>query len=410
MIIYRSLVVLLLPLFFIYTLKRSFGDGDRRYFFQRSGWGLPRYTDRPLWLHCASVGEVRAVASLIHAILENYPGIPVVVSTVTPTGAEMVKKILPDDISHIYLPFDLTASVKRFVSRINPRAALIMETELWPNLFAEMGRQKIPLVIINGRLSNKTLNASNWMKAAYRNSLANVRRVLARNQSDGDGFIALGMEPDRVDVLGNLKFASQADPVKKQSSEFPRPYWLAASTHEGEERLLAEIQRSMETPWLLVIAPRHPERSAAIQAQLKSLGVMYSVRSKKEPVTAVTQVYLADTLGEMPWLMKFSQLVFMGGSLVPVGGHNLLEPAALGCPIVTGSRLDNFEQEAKLLREYKAMIEISGPAALEQTLRILFHNKARLDELGQAARQAFDSQQGVLERYLQALDTLGLFR
>lgn len=409
MVIYRVLIYLLLPAFWLYTLKRRFSDGDQRYFLQRCGWALPRYADQPLWVHCASVGEVQAVAALVDTIHEQYPEIPVVVSTVTPTGAAMARKVLPDQVAHVYLPFDSPAAVRRFVRHLNPRAALIMETEIWPNLFTEIGHQKIPLVIINGRLSDKTLNTKNWMKAAYRASLKHVTRVLAKNPADGAGFIQLGTDPDKVDVLGNLKFARQSGIVEKKSSALPRPYWLAASTHEGEERLLADIQQSLKSPLLLVIAPRHPERSTVIQGQLKAMGILFSVRSKNEPVTAKTQIYLADTLGEMRWLMKFSQCVFMGGSLVPVGGHNLLEPAALGCPIIVGSSVHNVEPEVELLREHQAILEVPNAEALKDIINTLSHDPTGFIPLGQAASQAFHGQQGVLARYLRALEKLQLF-
>ena len=401
---YRLIAVLFLPAIFVYTLRRANQDGDRRYFWQRLGWKIPVRDDHPVWIHCASVGEVNAARPLILRLIQDYPTLNFVLSTVTPTAAAVVKKTLPESVVHVYLPFDIKAAVGRFLQRIQPRLGLILETEIWPGLFAEVERRNIPLVVVNGRLTNKTLAVPRWMRAFIRQALQAVRLVLAKSEADAQGYLRLGVAPARIEVLGNIKFAA----TRASKSELPRlikrDYWLAASTHDDEERQLAMMIKNRKADQcLLVIAPRHPERTVAIERQLKNLGIRFTVRSRHEVIGDDTQVYLADTLGELGELMQHAAFVFMGGTLVPVGGHNLLEPAVLGKAIVCGPYLDNFMEEAELLREAGALVEVKDVNGLAQASDQLLASNEDANKRGQAAANAVATQADILDRYAEAL-------
>ena len=401
---YRLIALLFLPAVFVYTFRRANQDGDRRYFWQRLGWKIPVREDHPVWIHCASVGEVNAARPLIERLIQGYPTLNFVLSTVTPTAAVVVKKTLPESVLHVYLPFDTRAGVRRFLQHIQPRVGLILETEIWPGLFAEVRRRNIPLVVVNGRLTDKTLAAPRWMRVFIRQALQAVRLVLAKSEVDAQGYQQLGVIPSRIKVLGNIKFAA----TRESKSELPRlverDYWLAASTHEDEERQLAEMIAAREVdPYLLVIAPRHPERATAIERQLNKLGVRFAVRSRHEAISDDTQIYLADTLGELGEFMQHAAFVFMGGTLVPVGGHNLLEPAALGKAIVCGPYLDNFMEEAELLRGADALFEVKDADGLAQAIDRLLASSEEAKKRGQAAVNAVATQTDVLDRYIDAL-------
>ncbi len=401
---YRFITWLLWPAVFVYTLRRANQDGDSRYFWQRLGWKIPERKDRPVWVHCASVGEVNAVRPLLYRLIQDYPTLNFVLTTVTPTAAAVAGKTLPESVAHIYLPFDTQAAVGRFLTQVQPCAGLILETEIWPGLFAGAERRNIPLVIVNGRLTDKTLAAPRWVRAFIRQALQAVRLVLAKSDVDAQGYRQLGVMSSRIKVLGNIKFAA----MRKPKSELPRlvgrDYWLAASTHEDEERQLAMMIKGHQVdPYLLVIAPRHPDRAAAIETQLKNLGIRVAVRSRNEVIRDDTQIYLADTLGELDKLMQYAVFVFMGGTLVPVGGHNLLEPAIMSKAIVCGPYLENFREEADLLRKADALYEVKNVSELARVIDRLLASSVEADKKGQIASNVVATQVGVLDRYTDVL-------
>jgi 3-deoxy-D-manno-octulosonic-acid transferase len=401
---YRLLTILLFPLVFIYTLKRANQDGDQRYFWQRLGWRIPIRKDRPVWIHCASVGEVNAARPLVLALLEAYPECAIVLTSVTPTAAKVVKNNFPDSVQHVYLPFDTRTAVRRFLRHIQPRVGLIFETEIWPSLFAEAQHRTVSLVIVNGRLTQKTVAAPRWVRTFISEALQAVDMVLAKSNADAQAYQQLGVASSRVAVLGNIKFAA----VNQVEADLPRlivrDYWLAASTHHNEESLLGKlIKDDVVKGELLVIAPRHPDRGSAIEAQLQKWDIRFVVRSRDEAILDDTQVYLADTLGELSAFMRYAGFVFMGGTLVPVGGHNLLEPAALGKAIVCGPYLDNVKEEAALLRSAEALIEIADIEELALIVERWRFSSQQFSQQGRAAADAVATQTDVLERYTDIL-------
>lgn len=387
------------------VLLQAFKLKNKRFALQRLGIGYKRFKSSPVWIHCASVGEVAAARPLIERINSEIPALPVLVTTTTPTGADTVVQCGWENVTHQFLPVDFSTAVSRFIGAIEPRALVLMETEIWPNLINTVRDQQVPVVIVNGRLSDRSLRAPEWLKPVYKQVLSRVTAVLSRSASDTSGFIALGVLENRVETVGNLKFAATVSNGHEISCDVERPFWLAASTHQDEElQLVRSLGKYPEcASRLLVIAPRHPDRSAEIQAALAECKVDFSVRSKGEAVTGDTQVYLADRLGEMDSWYAHAEVVFMGGSLVPVGGHNLLEPAAAGRAIVTGQYCDNFHEEAELLLSVGAMKQASATDGVLQVVNALLAKPASREKMGLAGQQAVMKNADVLDKYFDKL-------
>ncbi len=402
---YRSILYLLAPLLLAFNLWQAIRTRDKRLFWQRLGLALPALGEKsPLWLHAASVGELMAVLPLIAALRERHPHLPLLVTTFTPTAARVAADRLPSGVPHLYLPLDWPGATRRFLRAIRPRAALIVETELWPNLFAHAGREGVPLLIINGRLSTRTLTAHPWVRRLHAGCLEAVTAVLARSEQDAAAYIQLGAAPERVHHIGNIKFAPPPAGRQVEPVELGRPYLLAASTHDDEERQLAALWKGLEhDDHLLVIAPRHPQRRDAILQEIRGMGLEVAVRSSTDPVTPTTAIYLADTLGELEGFMAGARLVFMGGSLVPRGGHNILEPAHLGKPVLFGTYMHNFHEESRLLVAKGAALQVADATELASALQRGMAGDGEIMALGAKAQRVMESQEEVLERYLQAI-------
>ncbi|MCW9014673.1 MAG: hypothetical protein OQL06_12890, partial [Gammaproteobacteria bacterium] len=265
-----------------------------------------------------------------------------------------------------------------------------------------------PIAIINGRLSHKTLNTSNWIKQQYKASLNLVDKILVRNDQEKNNFIQLGASPEKLEVLGNLKFSLHISDSENQLDNFTsRPYILAASTHDNEELQLAQLWKKLQPDnHLLVIAPRHPERTRSILQQLAPLDLDIAVRSKQQTITSTTDIYLADTVGELVSFMRGADIVFMGGSLVPHGGQNLLEPAYLGKAIITGPHYFNFQSEVELLIANNGCLEVKTTEELGDNLLHLLGNKSQKESLEKNAAAVMQSATQVASRYFRRLDEL----
>ncbi len=402
---YRLLLALVSPLLLGYTLWQALRHRDLRYLRQRLGF-FPRMSgERPLWLHAASVGELNAALPLIEVLRREAPQRPLLLTTATPSSARLAARRLPAGVTHAYLPLDWRGAVGRFLTRVNPRCALVMETELWPNLFAACAERAITLVIVNGRLSLRTLNAPGWLCRQYRCALGRVDAVLARSDADRAGFLALGAPAERIQVIGNIKFSGTASDVAPIT--LPRPYALAASTRDGEEVLVWQAwQRQPRGDRLLVVVPRHPQRRRTILRDLGLPPEQVALRSRGDVITAQTRLYLADTFGELTGFIAGAELVFVGGSLVPRGGQNLLEAAALGRPLLFGPHIDNFADEARLLLEHEGALQVSDAAALGEAFTLLVGDAGRRAALGEKARQMVEERRDMAERYARALAAL----
>ena len=353
---------LLLFIFFIplviYTLWQSLRAFEFHYFLQRlTIFFSTNVKPKGIWIHAASVGEVNAVIPLILKLREENPALAITLTSNTITSAAVAKKQLPEGVQHYYFPLDYSWAAKRIINRIKPKALFIVETEFWPNLYTQAHAKNIPLVIINGRISEKTLQAKNWLKNIYAQILPLVTKVYARSETDQARFIELGLDENKIEIMANIKFATaaeqQIDPI-----QLSRPYVLAASTREDEEQLVVDAWlKSEHQNHLLVIVPRHPNRLADILSQLKPFKLDIAIRSKKDPVTATSQVYIADTIGELKQFIAGSEFVLMGGSFVEKGGHNILEVAQLGKAVIFGPDMRSFSDEAELFLLSKAGIQ-----------------------------------------------------
>lgn len=402
---YRLLLLLLSPLLVGYSGWQASRHRSLTFLLQRLGLAIPTIPPAALWFHAASVGEVNAVLPLVASLRAHHPGLPLLLTTNTPTGGETARRRLPEGVVHAQLPIDWGWAVGRFIRRTNPKAVVIVETEIWPNLYRRLGRAGVPLLIINGRLSKRTLGAPRWLLNLYRQVIHHCTALLVRSDHDRDGFIALGADPARVAVVGNIKFS--AAPSGEGITPFAagRPYVLAASTRDGEERRFIEAWLQVPERPLLIIAPRHPQRLAAIERDLTPFGLTTAVRSRGEAITALTQLYLADSLGELPQLMLGAELVFMGGSLVPTGGQNLLEPAALGKATITGPMCQSFADEARLLRDSGALLQVADSEGLASGMTDLLANPERRRAMGERAQGVVDQRRDMVERYRKMIAT-----
>jgi 3-deoxy-D-manno-octulosonic-acid transferase len=411
---YRIKLRLLSPLFPLLLLQELKKRGGGWVFLrQRLGFGYTARNDRPVWLHAASVGELNTALPLLRRLHENYPRALFVVTTNTATASRLLAQQQLARCTHCYLPIDLPGAVHRFIKATQPRLGLILETELWPNLYARCARNNIPLLLLNARLSAKSYAAPAWVRAGQGYCVAQLDYILARSAADQDQFLQLEAAPERVAVIDNLKYAPPPAPAAPTPQKVTsRSYALAASTHEDEEfqfaRLLSPLLKHYNH--LLVIAPRHPERRASILAQLARLPVTIALRSHNDAITDETDIYLLDSMGELQAWIAGAALVLMGGSWIPHGGQNILEPARAGKPGIAGPYMHNFTQETAELVAHNAALQLHGAAELIAAVERLLQEPEWAASLGKNAREFMQRKSDVVDRYMQALQKLPAFQ
>lgn len=382
---------------------------------QRAGHILP-FEKPVIWAHCASMGEVLAAEPLLKALQERHFDKQLVVTTMTATGAAQVQQRLPE-AKHFLVPLDLPSNTQRFVQTLKPEVGIIFETELWPNLIHSCHLAGVPLIIANGRLSPKAFIAYKKIRPLMADALNKVTLLAAKSAEDAERFITLGFSAAKVEVTGSIKFdlqlptdiTEQLTTLKESLSWGERPVWIAASTHEGEDLplLLAHQQLLTKQPHaLLILVPRHPQRFDAVAELIAAQGLSLARRGAQQPVTASTQVYLGDTMGEMLLLYALADLAFVAGSLEPIGGHNLLEPAAVGVPVITGPHLDNFSEVAELLRDAGALKEVQQANELPALLQHLWQSKSTCQAMSQAGKRVVEANKGALGKQLLLVESL----
>jgi len=413
--LYNLLTYLLLIPFAGYWLVR--GIGNRSYLEnlgQRFGFGFPKF-DRCIWVHAVSVGEVQASAPLIRALKERFPGRQLLITTVTPTGAARVKSLFGETVHHGYIPFEFPHAIRAFFQNVNPEAALIMETEIWPNLYRGCGIRKIPLILVSARISPRSVPGYRKLLPLIRETLSHGIIIAAQSQLDADRFLALGANPARTCVMGNIKFDIEPDEAVVSKGRAlrdelfgDRPVWIAASTHEGEEHLILNVHRELcakHPELLLVLVPRHPERFPSVRELIEKQGFNVVSRTAQQPAGDAA-VFLCDTMGEVPMFYAASDVAFVAGSLIPIGGHNLLEPAMLGVPIVTGPYNFNAQDVADLFVDLGACRRVAGTEELVTTVSELLTDRDVAAQLGDAGRSVLEENRGSLERLLILLEPL----
>jgi 3-deoxy-D-manno-octulosonic-acid transferase len=352
---------------------------------------------------------------LIGRLLEQHPGIPIVITTTTPTGSQRVRALLGNRVLHYYAPYDLPDVVARFFRRMQPRLVIIMETEIWPNLLATARRHGTPVVLGNARLSARSAAGYRRVACLFRSALGAFHAIVAQSQADARRFLALGAPAQRVQISGNIKFDLEIHPAcitagreLRVSLGPQRLVWIAASTHQGEETLVLEAQRAIRARFpqaLLILVPRHPERFAAVAALCRQ-GMETARRSAGDRVRLTTQVYLADTMGELPQLYAAADVAFVGGSLVPAGGHNALEPAALGMPVLVGPHVFNCAEIITRMEAGGGLLRVADAASLAQTVADLFADERRRRALGERAREQVAANKGAQQRLYEVIQTL----
>ncbi|MGN6788041.1 MAG: lipid IV(A) 3-deoxy-D-manno-octulosonic acid transferase [Rhodanobacteraceae bacterium] len=360
-----------------------------------------------IWVHAVSVGEVNAALPLIEALRRRYAPRAMVVTTVTPTGSERVRKLFGDEVFHVYLPYDLPRAVTRFLDRIRPALAVVMETEIWPNLYHHCGRRGIPLAIVNARLSERSLRRYRPIRPLVKQALAHVALVAAQSHADARRYRTLGAPPERVQVSGNLKYdmplpqgaRQRGDELQAQWGP-TRPVWFAASTHEGEDLPIFEAHLKVLARMpdaLLLIAARHPERFRAVEHAARNLGFAVATHTAGD-VNPETQCLVIDAMGVMMRYFSVCDLAFVAGSLVPIGGHNVLEPAALSKPVVVGPYTFNFEEITRTLIEAGGARRVDSAKDLGATVLELLRDPEELARMGAAARAVCARERGAARR------------
>ncbi len=375
---------------------------------ERFGAG-PTLSHKPvIWIHAVSVGEVEACRPLVKALQLEYPEHQLLITTMTPTGSARVKLLFSDLVAHCYLPYDIPFFIRRFLSRSNPKFGIIMETEIWPNLLHVCQQQKIPLVLANARMSERSAKGYARFASFTKSTLQNLSLIAAQGQDDKKRFQQLGAESKKVHIIGNLKYEINLPASLKEQASAMRDMWdtnrpvlVAASTHEGEEEMLLNAARQIRahfTDLLLIIVPRHPERFDRVAALALKSGVKTLRRSEHRPCPSDTQVLVVDTMGELPLFYATSDIAFVGGSLVPHGGHNILEPAILGRPVITGPHFFNFSDITKQFLAAKAALQVENTEELAQTVITLLQNAQQRAQMGEAGLKLIATSQGASTR------------
>lgn len=380
---------------------------------------MPATFDRnrtTLWIHAVSVGETVAAAPLVRALQARYPDSQILVTTMTPTGSDRVRALFADSVFHTYLPYDLPGATRRFIRRVKPALLILMETELWPNLIACCKQEGVRLVLANARLSGKSAAGYQRFAGATRRMLGAFDCIAAQADVDAQRLLALGAPQSVVSVTGSLKFlVSHHGPASSENSVFAsvrrsgRPVLIAASTREGEEgKVLIAFQRCLATvpDLLLVLVPRHPERFGKVAQQCKDAGLVLARRSADTPVTPDTQVLLGDSMGEMADYYSVATIAFVGGSLVDTGCQNVLEPAALGLPVVTGPSQYNFATICAQLEQAGGLQTVADEHALADFVVTLLRDSDRMRRMGNTGKQLVRANQNALPALMQLIEKL----
>ena len=414
---YRLVLYLLFPVVILRLLGRGFRN--RNYWSrwsERFGF-IPENRRGPYraWVHAVSVGEVKAASPILEILLENFEGQPVLVTTMTPTGAMEVEQLFGHRVDHLYLPYDYPGVIRRFLKLTAPQVAIIMETEIWPNLIEACFQQKLPVVYTNVRLSERSFQGYRRFGRLTGQALSRVDRFAVQSSVDAERIIALGAEPTQVTVTGSVKFDIRRPASIREVAEalrrelgWERNIWVAGSTHEGEEEQLLEAYRQLHLRFpdlLLVIVPRHPERFTQAYRLAKKGG--FEVRRHSEQRGALKesiQIYIGDTMGELAVFLAAADVAFIGGSLVATGGHNILEVSAAGVPVIFGPYMFNFQEIATITLDHNAGVQVKDGGELADRVGDYLSDPESRDRAGEAGRKMVEENRGAVERVLAVLE------
>lgn len=414
---YTLFFYLLTPLVILRLCYRSLkAPAYRQRMAERFGLFSGPSVGASIWVHSVSVGETIAAAPLIKQLQQRYPDTPLVVTTMTPTGSVRVKALFGDSVLHVYAPYDLPGAILRFIRHFNPQLLVIMETELWPNTIHYSHKRAVPVIVANARLSAKSAAGYRRFAALTQSMLAQLTKVVAQSQADAERFLSLGLGSEQVTVSGSIKFdISLADELKAKaqalkaqwSNNGQRLVWLAASTHEGEDEIILEAFKQLlansaadKAEPLLVLVPRHPERFQRVGRLSQQMGFNTAQRSQVANPPVDCQVFIGDTMGELLLFFGCADIAFVGGSLVDNGGHNMLEAAVWGLPIITGQSDYNFLEISGLLQQQGALRKVADSTELAQCLEQLRVSPEARAQMGEPALQVMADNRGALDRLL----------
>jgi 3-deoxy-D-manno-octulosonic-acid transferase len=414
-ILYTTLLYLALPFILLRLLWRSLRAPAYRHRV-RERFGLVPPTSIDIWLHAVSVGEVIAAVPLVKQLQRQLPESTIAITCMTPTGSRQIKANFGDTVVHYYLPYDYPFAVKRLLRRWSPGLLIIMETELWPNLLYHTARQHIPILLANARLSPKSYAGYRWIRWLTRPMLSHITLLAAQAKADATRYHRLGLAADKIVVTGNIKFDLVIPPdLTEQANQLrhtwgsSRPVWIAASTHKGEDEIIlsafADIKRQIPD-MLLIIVPRHPERFADVIQLCQKSPWQVAKRSQMQQVNSTTDILVGDTMGEMLLFYAASDIALVGGSLIPHGGHNLLEPAALKLPIISGPHTFNFTAIHRLLAQRDALLIVHTAQELAEHVIVLIQNTAAGHAMGARAQQVVRANQGSLAQHINLIHHL----
>jgi len=419
-IIYTFLFYALLPVIFL----RLYWKG-RRILGYRERWGerLGEVTQlgpmgSPVWIHAVSVGEVQGAIPLVQALNQDYPGVNLLVTTMTPTGSQRVKTLFAGKVMHSYLPYDIPFAIKRFLDKTQPRLLILLETELWPNLLYHCHQRAIPVILANARLSQPAVRKYQWVGSLMWEMLRHINEIAVQSVQDAEHFEQLGARVDQITVMGNLKFdVPLPEAVLEQALELrqawgiQRPVWIASSTHKGEEELILQVHQQLRRELgdlLLILAPRHPNRSQEVSTLCQQYHFSV-VRRTEELIASVPSnnvllgnaaIYLVDTLGELMLFYACSDVAFVGGTLSPIGGHNLLEPTLLGLPILTGPHTFEWAALAEALQKVGIVQRVHTVEELTVVVKKQVLDPSLRVSIREQARQFMHNNQGSLDRLM----------
>ncbi len=399
MFIYNLLVYILSPIIITKILYNSLQRGnDSNFLKQRLGFNSFKKNKGTVWLHASSVGETKIALKLIKIFRERNLEDKIVITTTTKSSKNILDKS-NEKFLHYYLPFDFLFTMRRFITAINPKICIIIETEIWPNMINICSKRKTPIIIVNARLSKKTLDSNKMIKKIYADTINLVDGIYCKSNREKEKYHLLGASKDKLAVLGNIKLCETPNEILSKRP-IERKYVLAASTHPGEERqIITEWLKINDRRTMLVIIPRHPERLGDILSDIPLSLVRIAIRSKKDKVRNNTQIYIADTIGEVENFMQHCEFVFMGGSLVDQGGQNFLEAASLGKSIIVGPYMYNFIDETEEFLKNNAMIMVKNSKSLKHVFERLLKSKQRRDLFGENAKSLLQKKTKVLDDY-----------
>ena len=413
--LYSFFIYLLTPLALLYLAIRGLRSRD---YFKRWPERFGRF-EAPaatggIVVHAASMGEVNAASALIRELLSRFPDLPMCITTVTPTGSDRVSALFGEKVLSVYAPLDLPGAVRRFLDRTAPRLLIVMETEIWPNFFHESADRGVPIVIANARISESSIASYRRLTPFISPALRRVSKIAAQSEQDAERLAEIGAQRKQLAVTGNLKFDVNLPPSLLEQAEPVRLAWgtdrlvlLAGSTHEADEAAILQAFKSILADFpsaLLVLVPRHPERFGKAAQLAGAAGLQVSLRSEGIACPRASQCFIIDSMGELMLFYAACDVAFVGGSMDNTGGHNVLEPAAMGKPVIVGPQTFNFREITGQLIDRGAAIRINDAPELEQAVGSLFNDPELRDQMGQAGIDLVKSGQGALERTLETIE------